>query len=443
MSAISRYPRLCGIQLLLLIATCILSCLAPIEVKGQTSPAGELLYVAPDLYSQPTSENPQANSEQAEQLYQQARSACERGDVGESLRLATRSVCADPSHAGARRVLGYRQVGDSWVGSYAARRLKRGELWNSQFGWILAEDAHRWEAGERPLGKHWISAQDDARRHATIDNGWRIRTDHFSIVTNHSRASAVKLATQLETLFQLWRQVFGGFVLEPSELLKRFDGKLSSGYRRKPFQVFYYRTRAEYNRALIRLQPRIEMTLGIYFDTTRKAHFFAGEDQHAATINHEAVHQFFQESRPAARQVGALANAWLIEGVACYFESLTPQEHAQASQCFSLGAPDAGRLPAAKHRRLVDKFYVPLAELSTMGTTDLQRRTDIARLYSQSAGLTTFLAQGRNGTLKPALVKLLKLIYAGRDKPTSLAELTSQSFEQLDEQYAEFLRELP
>ena len=422
------------------------TCLLIFALLGSAPSAfGERFYVATDIYS--TAEpSALADSRQASSLFQQAREACEKGDVGSALRLVAQTLVVDPDHLGTRRVLGYRRAGDTWAGNYAARRLARGEIWHAQYGWIRAEDVERWNAGERPLGKRWISEADDARRHATIANGWQIRTDHFRVVTNHSRQEAARLATRLEELYQIWQQQFGGFYLSPEELLKRFDGKESNSSRGKPFQVVYYKTRDEYNAALLRHQPRIEMTLGIYFDATRTTHFFAGgydkdDGQDAGTIYHEAVHQFFQESTRSARSVGALANAWVIEGVACYFESLVEHEDPKTGRYFTLGSPAAGRLPAARHRQLVNDYYVPLAELSALGMTDLQRRDDIARLYSQSAGLATFLMHYKDGQYRPALVQLLQLVYTGRDKMGTLEDLTGSTFTQLDQEYREFLEQ--
>jgi len=407
----------------------------------------ERFYLASDIYS-PAKASSSKSPQLADERFQQARQSCEAGDVGAALQLATQAVVADPNHADARRVLGYRRIGDLWAGSYAARRLERGESWHPQFGWIKATDLPRYQAGERPLGKsRWISQEDDAKRHAAIDNGWQIRTDYFRVITNHSREEAARLATQLESLYQVWQQLFGGFSLKSSDLLKRFDGKEISGYRSKPFQVNYYRTRDEYNSALRRQQPRIEMTLGIYFDTTRKTHFFAASEQEpseqdAGTIYHEAVHQFFHESGRPARSVGALSNAWLIEGVACYFESLVEQRDSAGREYFTIGTPSAGRLPAARHRRLVDDFYVPLAELSALGITDFQQRKDLPRLYSQSAGLVTFLMHHQDGVYRPALVKLLQLLYAGGDQPSTLEGLTGRSFAELDREYRLYLEAL-
>lgn len=401
---------------------------------------GEVVFIVPDIYTATVPRSVTDESrQQAATAFAKAREFSQQGDVGAALRWAARTLMFDPDHADARRVLGYERFGDQWAGTYSIRQMKDGFVWHPQFGWITAEDVARYEAGERKVGKRWITAAEDARRHETIDDGWRIRTDHFQVTTNDSREAAAELAARLEGTYQAWLQLCGAYLIEPAELEKRFAGKESSSYRGKPFQVVYYRDRGEYNDALIRQQPRIGMTLGIYFDHTNNAHFFAGEDQDSGTITHEAVHQFFQESTKSARDVGGLSNAWIIEGIACYFESLTPLKLAEGLQAYSIGAPTAGRLPAAYQRAVVDDYYVPLEELCRLGTTDLQRRSDIGPLYSQSAGLATFFMHYRDGIYRPALMEYLRLVYAGRDKPTTLQELTGVSFAELDAQYREYL----
>ena len=421
---------------------CMLSIVALFAAPTDDASA-EAIYVASDIYS-PAQASNSKSPELAEQYFQQARKVCKAGDVGTAFRLVTQAVAADPDHADARRVLGYRRIGKHWAGNYAARRLEHGEMWHPEFGWIKTEDQARYEAGQLPFGKRWITLQEDARRHATIDNGWKIRTDHFHITTNHSRQEASRLAVRLEALHQTWLQLFGGFYLKPTDLLKRFEGKATSGYRSKPFEVVYYRTRKEYNSTLRRKQPRIEMTLGIYFDKTRKTHFFAGEEQDAGTIYHEVVHQFFSESRPSARNVGASSNVWLIEGVACYFESLVEHQGVgEGDRNFTIGTPTAGRLPAARHRLLVNDFYVPLAELSAMGIKEFQQRSDLPRLYSQSAGLVTFLMHFQEGVYRPALVETLQRLYAGRDRVGTLENLTGRSWAELDREYRGFIETLP
>ena len=127
-------------------------------------------------------------------------------------------------------------------------------------------------------------------------------------------------------------------------------------------RVFYHRDKAGYVDDLVRRQPRIAETQGIYFDTNREAHFFAGDEAAIPTLYHEAVHQLFAESRSVDRHFGDAANFWIIEGVATYFETLTGYSDSHAGRFFTIGQSDAGRLPAARHRMLVDGFFVPLAE---------------------------------------------------------------------------------
>ena len=408
------------------------------------SAIGSLLYVPSDVYNGREDDKRVVSSAEADAAFELARAAVDRGDVSDALQQASRAVSFDPDHADARRLLGYQRVGEEWAGKYAQRMLETGHVWRREFGWIKADHLEKYESGLRPWGTRWISINEDAERHATIDRGWTVRTDHFLVTTNVDRAAGAELAVRLETLYQLWRQLFGEFAVTQAELMARLEGKQATGFKRQPFRVVYHRNRDEYNAALVRRQPQIDITLGIYFDAQRESHFFAGKDQDAGTIAHEAVHQFFYESAPKpTRHLAPTANAWAVEGVACYFESLAESEDASGGRAFKIGAPEAGRLPAARHRRIIDDYYVPLAELSALGMTDLQQRPDIARLYSQSAGLAAFFMDAEGGALREPFRELLALAYAGRDSADKLAELAGRDYGQLDREYQAFMQNLP
>ncbi len=416
--------------------------IADARVSRAPGAVGSLLFVPSDIYN--AGGGRPADKAAAGAAFKLAREAVEAGDVSAALQHACHAVSLDPDHAEARRLLGYQRVGGHWAGKYAQRMLETGHVWRREFGWVKADHVAKFEQGLRPWGARWITVEEDVERHASIDRGWTVRTDHFLITTNIDRAAGVELATRLETLYQLWRQLFGEFALTPPELKARLEGKQASGFKRQPFRVIYHRNRDEYNAALLRRQPQIAITLGIYFDAQRECHFFAGEDQDAGTIAHEAVHQFFYESAPRpTRSLGATANAWALEGVACYFEALVEREDASGGRAFSIGSPEAGRLPAARHRRVVDNYYVPLAELSALGMTDLQQRPDIARLYSQSAGLAAFFIDYNGGVYRGAFRELLRLAYAGRDEADTLAELTGRNYGELDREYQAFMEGLP
>ncbi len=232
----------------------------------------------------------------------------------------------------------------------------------------------------------------------------------------------------------VWQQVFTGYLLDEATLAGRLAGGeplISAGAAKH--KVIYYHDRQEYIAGLRGAEPQIEATLGIYFADRRVAYFFAGLDQEPGTLYHEATHQLFAECRPIVKDLAERANFWIVEGVACFMESLV-----ELDGYYTLGGPDAGRMPAARHRRLRDGFYVPLAELTGLSMHDLQSRDDMARLYTESAGLATFLVD----RYPQALGDYLRAVYAGSADSASLARLTGVSDAQLDRLYGEYLEAL-
>jgi len=438
--------------------------------------SGSLLFIAADQYTPAGQEDQryrEARNEYADQLFDLAKRAADAGQLSLAFQWATEAVRENPDHADARRVLGYEQRDGAWLTGYGLRMADAGKTWHAKFGWIDAADAARYNAGERLVGGRWLSAADDAARRRDMKHGWQVRTDHFAVTTNHSLEAAAELAARLERLHQVWRQLFAGFYLSEREVRELFAGRRQPRKRSRPFRVYYHRDSEQYAAELRRRQPRIAETLGIYFDDRREAHFFAddvaaggspavdstggppvatdqGEPPVATatsgpplpTLYHEAVHQLFQESRPAARRIGNDANFWIIEGVATYFETLSEHADPQAGLYFTVGQATAGRLPAARER-LLDGFYVPLAELVRMGKSDIQQHPEIAKLYSQAAGLSAFLMDAQQGRYREPLVRYLKAVYAGRDDEQSLADAASASYHELDAHYRRYIESLP
>jgi hypothetical protein len=372
----------------------------------------------------------------AEAIFKRAITASTRNQASEAYRLARESLATDPTFEPARKLLSHVKLGDGWHTPFEARQLKAGKIWHDRFGWLPADSVPRYEKGERYYRGRWMSAEQEAKLRANIDQGWRIDTDHYRVVTNDSLEAGVELAKKLERLHCVWSQLFAGYVIDQPELLRRFQGKPARERGIRQHEVVYFRSRGEYNDALRRQQPNIELSLGVYFDNERTAYFFAGEDQDAGTLWHEATHQLFSESRPTARNVGRKHNFWAIEGVACYMESLEPSED---HRYVTLGAPGAGRLPAARKQLLVDNFYLPLAELSAMSMTDLQADPNIAKIYSQAAGLVSFFLHAEEGRYRQAFVDYLRSIYDGRADESTLAQLTGRSYAELDAEYRQWL----
>jgi hypothetical protein len=372
-------------------------------------------------------------NDQADRLMALARRAVAERRASLSGELIVEALRENPDHELARAMLGYRRLDGVWRTGFETKQLRSGNVWHDKFGWLPQAHLARYERGERFAAGRWMSAAEEAELRKDLGRGWKVETEHYVVTTNHSLEEGVALAGRLEKLYAIWQQVFASYLLSETEMLRRFEGRATLRPARQ-HNVVYYRTRQEYVEALRAAQPKIEMTLGIYFDTTRTAYFFAGEEQNPGTLYHEAAHQLFQETRKVAPRVGSDHNFWIVEGIACYLESLT--EH---DGYFTLGGANSARMPAARHRLLVDGFYMPLAELVGLGMVELQSDERIAMLYSQSAGLADFFMHDERGRYRDALARYLVAVYSGRAAERTLAETTGQSYDTLDRQYRAFM----
>lgn len=384
--------------------------------------------------------------ERADQLFALAELAVKEKRYGEAYELVREAVRENPSHERGRAVLGFVQHDGRWVTPEAAQRLRSGKVWTDEFGWLPADQVARYEKGMRLYRGNWISAEDDARLHRNIRNGWRLESEHYNITTNHSLEEGARLAKQLELLNDVWRQTFLTYYAAPAEIERWFrkdQPASSSAPRAKSHQVVFFRDRQEYIDALKPYQPQIEISLGTYIDKVRTAYFFADQEKHDSTLFHEATHQLFREQRPGTVNAGLKNNFWITEAIACYAETL--EEHRLLDDepygaYFTLGGINAGRVPAARQRSSVDNFYVPLRELVAIGMEPLQRDPRLPMIYSQSAGLAQFFMHANNGQYRPALMEYLIAVYTGRANSETLEKATGRRLEELDQEYREFIR---
>ncbi len=375
--------------------------------------------------------------EQANESYELARRAVRGRRPSVAYELVLAAIRANPDHEAARRILGYQQYQKRWRTFYEARQLRAGKVRHEKFGWLPKTYVRRYEEGYRRNGREWITAEEDARLHADIHHGWVVESEHYAVRTNHSLEAGVALGEKLETLFRIWRQLFLRYYASKDQVVALFDGRARIQRVKMPrFRVVYFRDRADYNRSLRAAMPNIGISIGVYIEQMQQAYFFAGDDYEDRTVFHEATHQLFHQSRRVGPGVGYRANFWIVEGIALFMESLRRE-----GDYYVLGGFKDERLHAARYRLLEDDFHVPLEELTTYGMPKLQADKRIATIYSQSAGMTSFLVFYDGGRYRDALVAYLDAVYANRDTPGTLAELTGTSNAKLDKQYRHFIEQ--
>lgn len=352
----------------------------------------------------------------------------------------------DPDCEGARRFFGYELRDGVWRTAWEIKRLDAGEIETERFGWLPKDRVERYEKGERNYRNRWISEAEEAKKILAGPSGWRVDTEHFSILSRVSLERGVEIGRFLETYFGAWLRLYYRFVATETQWASRFNGK--GAVLSKRFKIIVYRDREEYLRELRKHDEKVDASIGWYLPKLRC--IFAYEPSPndefefdlLSLLAHEATHQFFNEcylatsgrNKPIA-QPGDRANFWAVEGVAVYMET-----YSLTAANARLGGVDAPRLQQAVASCLDEGTYVPLRSYAAASRQTFQTADDLQLLYAQAAGLTYFFIYHRAGIYRNAFIVYLYAVYQGIDRADSLERLTGRSFEELDAEYREFLQ---
>ena len=336
----------------------------------------------------------------AKHLFKIAQARLDEGNHSDAYRLLNEVCFHDPQHVTASRVCD----ATSAKRSVSARP---GRSIHSEFGWKPGEYS-------------------------------RLKSGNYFVTTNATKESATKLVSQLEILNRVWRQLFVTYWTTGEQIESAWNRKIRLSKNRGRHEVVLFATRQGYIRFMEQFEPRARMTLGYYSIERETAYFFLNDesdDDFVSTWIHEATHQLFHESKRLNRKLSFASDFWIIEGLALYMESLQ-----KLGACYSTGGIESSRLQFARYRRLIDSYYVPTERLIRLGRDDLQRHTEIRKLYSQSAGLTHFLIHGQSGKYRSALLSYVNQVYAGRASARTLPLLLGLSNAEIDGQYGDFLK---
>ncbi len=226
-------------------------------------------------------------------------------------------------------------------------------------------------------------------------------------------------------------------------------------------KVIFFATRAEYDRRMRGKIPSGQETNGLYWEPDGTSYFFRNpEDPDHRTVFHEATHQILDMATRSDRNAAAKkkqqvlrqpraefwklcseSNFWIIEGLACYFESFEVNEGIA-----TVGRPDYIRFVGAKQRYLDDNFFVPTQTFCSLGQEHFMGHPNRAQFYTQASGLCHFLLHYDNGVYRDDFVKLLSAVYRPNLrnvlKQPSLEEISDVRFGKLDQQYREHLGNL-
>lgn len=348
--------------------------------------ADQSLLFLPVEARQPSASNPKqsawvkhfesARARHAEYWFQECKKAVEAGDEVQGYQLLWRTLRENPQHAEAKRTLGRLATSCS-----VRPVVRRSTAKHPTYGWA---------------GNSYS----------------RVESPHFLLTSRATTAETIELAMKLEEFYALWTQYFFPLWAPPGLLKSRLAGGVSPFESQRQIKVLLLRDRADYVEALSG-EENIGVSVG-YYDPGRETSYFFPDKNLAATFYHELTHQLLAEATrlQTAENIGAKGDVWLLEGIALYMESLWRGEN-----YWTLGGWESPRLQVARYRAVRDGFFVPWDEFSGGQLEAWKANPDIAKLYSQSAGIAHVMLDRTNEAekerRKEVLFQSLVAMYQG------------------------------
>lgn len=385
----------------------------------------------------------------AKDLYLLARKALAEKRPSFAYRLVREVLFHDPDHALARNLRGYRRDGEEWTTQFAVEMKTKGKVWHEEFGWLPAKHVERYTAGERPYQGRWISAAKEETLRSDFKRPWVVESEHFLIQTNHSLQQGAHLAASVETFHQYFMREFAAFFQTPQQMDKLFhDG--TGGRTITPYNIDHFRLRSEFVERLINRCPSAALINGIYMPLDRKAYFFHNpetpDDESLDTLYHEVTHQLLCESTLKPIPVGIDRDFWVIEGLACYFESFRVGEDGS----IAVGGIHHPRIQAARDQVVTTQDQEPLARFTLYGQLDFQmpELAILQKRYAQATGLAHFFMNYKEGLYRDEFIAYLSQTYSPVERiragklTRTLEQILGVPYATLDTQYAAYMRGL-
>lgn len=238
------------------------------------------------------------------------------------------------------------------------------------------------------------------------------QTPHFAIYSAADEARTRQVAAELERFYWIWAQVFFPLWEGRAQVREALRGGPAIGRSGRLLRVVLFADRDAYTAALRPHVPGIEQSTGFYSDPQRTTFLIHGATaDDLATRHHELTHQLLREATGSQLRgrgmPGDGSDFWLVEGVACYMESLR-----FASTYGWVGGWESPRLQFARYRWLAGGDRLRLSEIADQGRLQVQQRSDLPRWYSYAAAYSHLLIDGGPAAQRDAMVGRLRQMYA-------------------------------
>jgi hypothetical protein len=334
----------------------------------------------------------------------------------------------DPESPRAHKSLGHVKIQDRWLRPYEYQQFKNGLVWDPKLGWIVAKEKAKYDAGEYYdlEAKRWAPVTEVNKEHSDPARPWRMKGEHFELVSTADLELTVKVLARLEAFFL---QAFGEYDLFFAKGSSGTGAQLIFGVAPvdKRLTVTFYRDAAQFK---AHAKPPTDWAAGFYSGGSGGSFFYAfGGKMSVGVLQHELTHQILGEFSAGH------APSWLSEGAAVYLQDAEFRDGI-------LTLP-----PPLKNHRVADyranlkagKKEHSFKEMIRFGNGQSWDSGDISSNYRGAGAIVTFLIHFDGGRYRGDFLDLLRDAYNGGARP--LEDYFGLSIDSLDFLQDRFYRE--
>jgi len=346
------------------------------------------------------------------------------GLIGRAYDMVWEAIQYDPDHSTARKLLGQVRYEDEWVSLYTANMMRRGMIFNDEFGWIRKADLPRYQQDLLPLGGRWLPREKVEEVRSTWAHAWIYETEHYRIRTNTTLADAVEFGKYVEENYELFFRVFLGYFSAKSQSEMLFG----VNQPKNKLHVNYLADRDEYLRLV---GEGASGSLGIYTGRDKTAYFFKTDwSTNIRVLKHETTHQLFDASRRTSYRLSR--GNWVIEACATYMETChrrngriaTEGTNAPWVQNFADILKNGGEVTVKEFDEINSYFGFQMLPVA----------------YPQAASLAYYLMESEDGKYRERFVDYVTAFYTGRlSRGGTLEEYIGVPFDEMDEEFHRFI----
>lgn len=243
----------------------------------------------------------------------------------------------------------------------------------------------------------------------------RVQLPHFRVVSNASPELLEQWAQELEKIFAVWTQAYPDLWLAPGSLKNRLAGKNVPLERKAEMNLVLFRSREDYIQHLGKAEQLIENSVGYYSPKETTSYFYIEDGAISyPTLVHELTHQIIQEASlvRGSEPWTARSDFWIVEAIALHAESIwIGDDYA------TVGGWESPRLQVARYRMLRDDYWMDWESLRGHSAETWKQQEELARAYTQSAGLAHLWLDDSDPVVRESFFKYLTSVY--RNKPNA------------------------